>query len=82
MVYRKPNKAMEEINQEPFYAWVAPDGTVQVTLLAPDEPTAIAVAKMWHKAGYGKSPHEMKLSGFTIQPILLTITKVSIGQLK
>jgi hypothetical protein len=64
---------IEPIIDEQFYVWVAPDGTMQLTLLAEDEPTCMAVAKLLHKSGFSKSPHEMRLRGFTIQPVKLTI---------
>lgn len=66
-------KFIEPIINEEFHVWVAPDGTIQLTLLAPDLPTCMAVAKLWHKKGLGKSPHEMKMSGFTIQKVRVTI---------
>lgn len=66
-------KFIEPIINEEFYVWVAPDGTMQLTLMATDLPTCLAIAKLWHKAGLGKSPHEMRMNGFTIEKVRVTI---------
>jgi len=62
------------IIDEEFYVWVAPDGEMQLALLAPDLPSCTAIAKLWYTSGLGKSPHQMKLDGFTIQKVKISVT--------
>lgn len=64
---------VEPIVNEIFYAWVAPDGTIQLTLIGIDIPTCLALAKLWHKKGLGQSIHELKQKGFTIENINVTM---------
>ncbi|KKN74629.1 hypothetical protein LCGC14_0388310 [marine sediment metagenome] len=64
---------IEQIVNEDFYVWVAPDGNMQLTLLAPDETTCEAVAKLFHKSGIGQSPHQMRLKGYDIKKVKVTI---------
>jgi len=64
---------IEEIIDEEFYVWVAPDGNMQLSLLAPDYIMCEAIAKVFHKGGMGQSPHQMKLQGYTIQKVKITI---------
>lgn len=64
---------MQEINNEPFVAWVAPDGTVQLPTIAPNHDFCIGYTNMMAAKGLGKSYSEMRKEGFSIMPILLTV---------
>lgn len=66
---------IQPIINEDFCALIAPDGTIQPSSIAEDESTCLGFLKLMHKAGMGMSWHELKMKGFTIQPINLTITK-------
>ncbi len=71
----KKEAKLQPILNEEFYVWVAPDGNMQLTLLAPDPVTCAAMAKLLSKTGFTKSPHEMKLNGFTMQKVKVTIVQ-------
>lgn len=66
---------IEEVKNESMYCLFAPDGTWQGMTLAPDLPTCMAVIKMLHKSKMGKSLHELKLKGYEILPIKITIVQ-------
>lgn len=65
-------KFIEPIVDELFYAWVAPDGTIQFALMSTDIISCIAIANVFAKYGIGKSPDEMKKEGYTIEKIKVT----------
>lgn len=67
---------MIPILNETYYAWIAPDGEVQIATIAIDPVMCLAFTRLLHKAKMGQSPHEMKLKGFSIQPVNLTIKPV------
>jgi hypothetical protein len=56
-----------------MYCLFTPDGFWQPTTLSPDFPTCVGVIKMLHKAGLGKSLHELTVIGkFKILPIKIS----------
>jgi hypothetical protein len=65
---------IQPINNQEFYALVAPDGNIQPSTLAEDEATCMGFLKLMHKAGMGMSWHELKIKGFTCQKVRVTIT--------
>lgn len=68
---------LEEINEEEMYVLVAPDGSWQGMTLAPDFETCVAVIKMMHKKGLGKSFHELvNVKGFQILPVIVSIKQM------
>ena len=67
---------MTVIENEEFYVWVAPDGTAQLATLSSDEASCIAIARVYHMHGFGRSPHEMRIKGFKIVKVLLTLKQV------
>lgn len=65
---------LEGINEEEWYALVAPDGSFQAMTLAPDLATCVAQIRMLHKAKMCESFHELlKVRGFEILPVKLTM---------
>lgn len=67
---------IQEIHNEEWYALFAPDGSFQALTLAPDFPTCVAAIRMLHKAGMGKSYHELcKERDFKILPILISVVQ-------
>ncbi len=66
---------IEELKDDEMYVLCAPDGSIQLTTLAPDFPTCLAMIKLLHKSGLSKSPHEMMISGYTVMPVKVTITQ-------
>lgn len=64
---------MISIEKDKAWCLIAPDGTPQPYTIAEDFVTCISFIKMLHKAGLGKSWHEMRIKGFDIQEIELTI---------
>ena len=67
------SEQFEPIIEEDFFVWVAPDGNMQLSLLAPDIPMCLAVARLFHTKGLAQSPHEMKLKGFRMEKVKVTI---------
>lgn len=67
---------IQELHNQEMYALFAPDGSFQGMSLAPDFPTCCAMIKMMHKAGLGKSFHElMFLKGFKILPVKVSMVQ-------
>lgn len=65
--------ALEPIIKEEFYAWVAPDGAIQLATLAAEPVMCLAYTRLLYEKRIGQSPHEMKLKGFKIQKVILTV---------
>lgn len=65
----------EPINNEDYFAWIAPDGTVQVATIGPDKETCLAFSKMLSNKGLSKSPATMMREGYRIDRIHLTVTR-------
>jgi len=64
----------EEIQNEEMYVLVAPDGSCQLSTMAPDFPMCIAMVKLLHQKGISKSYHEMVVIGdYKIMPIKVTV---------
>lgn len=61
------------IINEKFYTWVAPDGNVQLALMAEDISMCVALIKLFSKSGMSKTQADMEKEGFEIKPIRLTI---------
>lgn len=70
---------MDEIENKLHYCYVAPDGTCQLGTLSEDPVVVVAFAKMLYKSGMGMSPHELKLKGFKVQPVMLTVKNLTYG---
>lgn len=66
-------KFIEPIVNEEFFVWVAPDGSMQLSLIAPDYATCMAIAKLSHKYGMSQSVFEMRRKGFTIEKVKVNI---------
>jgi len=67
---------IEELKNEEMYCLFTPDGSAQLTTLAPDFPMCVAMIRMLHKAGMGESFHELlKVKGFMIMPVKVTIVQ-------
>lgn len=65
---------MEEVKEEKMYVLVAPDGSWQAMTLAPDFQSVVAIIRILHSKGIGKSFHELvKVSGYQILPVLVSI---------
>lgn len=65
---------IEEMQNEEMYVLVAPDGSCQLSTLAPDFPMCIAMVKLLHQKGISKSYHEMVVMGeYEIMPVKVTI---------
>lgn len=56
-----------------LWVWVAPDGNIQMMTFGEDIPMCLAITKMLHKAGLSKSTAQMKLDGFTLEKMSVTI---------
>lgn len=66
---------MEELKEEKMYCLVAPDGSTQLSTLAPDYPMCLAMIRMLHQAGIGQNSEKLLNAGFKILPVKVTITQ-------
>lgn len=66
---------LDEMHEEEFCVLVAPDGTPQVSTMAQDFPTCLAITKLLAMSGYGKHPEILLQEGFVILPIKVTIVQ-------
>lgn len=64
---------IEELQESEMYVLCAPDGSIQLTTLAPDFPSCVGFIKLLHKSGMGKSFHALMLEGFKVMPVKITI---------
>lgn len=64
---------IEELIEEEMYVLVAPDGSTQISTLAPDFAMCVAFTTMLGKEGISEPLHEMLEKGFTIMPVKVTI---------
>ena len=66
-------KKIDEIIEEEFTCLIAPDGSIQISTLAPDLPMCMGFVKLLHKAGIGHSLHQYGVKGFTFEKVKLTV---------
>ncbi|OSZ79301.1 hypothetical protein CAP35_13895 [Chitinophagaceae bacterium IBVUCB1] len=66
---------LNEIKEESFYAFVAPDGSWQAATTAPDFQTCIAITEVLSRSGICKNPAEMFSDGFAILPVKITVVQ-------
>lgn len=57
---------IEPMTKEPFVCWIAPDGSIQMNLIAPALPELLGMTKVLHRAGVGQSASELRRKGFFI----------------
>lgn len=68
-------KFVEPIN-DPMYGWVSPDGSIQMSLVAPDLPMLFGITKLYSKSGMVKSAKQMTNEGFTIHKLKVSIENI------
>lgn len=68
-------KFVEPINDEMF-GWVAPDGTPQMMLLAPDLPTLIGITKLASSRDISQTAKQMSNKGFTIHRLKVQVENI------
>lgn len=66
---------MEELQNEEMYCFVAPDGTPQLSTLAPEFEMCIGFAEMMASTGLVKSSLQMFDEGFKVLPVKVSITQ-------
>jgi hypothetical protein len=64
---------VDELKNEEMYVLVAPDGSIQLTTLAPDYAMCIGMAQLLAKSGIGQPVGEMFEQGFEVMPVKVTI---------
>lgn len=64
---------IQPIINEDFYCLIAPDGVFQPSTLTADMPTCIAFIRLLHKTGMGESWHSLKMKGFKVEKVSVTI---------
>lgn len=66
---------IEELQNEEMYCLCAPDGSTQLTTLAPDYEMCVAMATILSKAGISQPLDKMFKQGFQIMPVKVTIVQ-------
>lgn len=64
---------LEPISNEEMYVLVAPDGTPQITTMAPDFEMCWAMCNVISKAGISQPLEKMLDKGFKILPVRVSI---------
>lgn len=64
---------IDELKNEEMYVLVAPDGGIQLTTLAPDFATCVAMCQLLASRGIGQPVDKMFEQGFEIMPVKVTI---------
>ena len=67
-------KKIIAMNNEEFYMLIAPDGEVQPAVMGETIPDCLGFIKLMHHSRIGQSWHELKMKGFTIEKVKVTIT--------
>jgi hypothetical protein len=67
---------MEEMKDEEMYVLVAPDGTPQVSTLAPDYAMCLAMIRMFALSGMGASLEKLFGQGYHVLCVKITMTQV------
>lgn len=71
--HAEQNWGPDAVRPEPMYCLFSPDGEWQALSLAPDYAHCIAAIRLMHKAKMGRSFHELKLKGFKVLPVMVSI---------
>lgn len=66
-------KQIEELKNEEMYVMVAPDGSTQLTTLAPDFAMCIGFTELLASKGIGQHPAKLFEQGYQIIPVKVTI---------
>lgn len=66
---------MNDLIEQEMCILVAPDGSPQPMTLATDFPSCLAQLKLMHKAGLGRSPHELFFKRYKILPVKVSIVQ-------
>lgn len=72
-----PNQSdfkFQELIDEELYCLIAPDGTPQFTVCAPDYAMCVAVAELFYDVGISQSVSDLIAQGYSIAPIKMSIT--------
>lgn len=64
---------LEELKNEEMYCLVAPDGSAQISTLAPDFAMCIGIAELMASSGIGQPVAEMFSQGYSILPVKVTV---------
>lgn len=64
---------LDELKNEEMYCLVAPDGSAQISTLAPEFAMCLGMAELMASKGLGQPVAEMFSKGFTVLPVMVTI---------
>jgi hypothetical protein len=67
---------LEEIKDEEMYVMVAPDGSPQLSTLAPDYATCIGFATLLSKKGIGQHPANLFKKGFEVLRVKISMQQM------
>ena len=64
---------VDELKNEEMYVLVAPDGSIQLTTLAPDYAMCIAMGELLASKGISQSVASMFEQGYEVMPVKVSI---------
>ena len=64
---------LDELKNEEMYCLVAPDGSAQISTLAPEFAMCLGMAELMASKGLGQPVAEMFSKGFTVLPVKITM---------
>lgn len=64
---------VDELKNEEMYVLCAPDGSIQISSLAPDFATCLGYSEMLASKGIGQPVADLFKQGFEIMPVKVTI---------
>lgn len=67
---------VENIEKQQMYALIAPDGSIQIPTLNYSYEECVAYVRLLHHYKMGQSLHELKLKGFVIAAVEVSINKI------
>jgi hypothetical protein len=64
---------LEELKDEEMYVLVAPDGSAQISTLAPDYETCIGFSQLLASKGIGEAPAKLFKKGFEVLRVKVSL---------
>lgn len=66
---------IEELKDEEMYVLCAPDGSIQLTTMAPDFQSCIAMCELLGRSNISQPLTKMFEQGFCIMPVKITVVQ-------
>lgn len=78
----QPNKGLQlqELHEAEMYAFVAPDGSIQLNTVTDDFALTMAICHIMSIAKLGQSPQELFEQGYEVLPVKVTVVQNGTAQ--